>query len=125
MLGGKPGTRGKLIKSICREPFDKILSSLRIRRAWKASRLHAARDRALRRVLHQRDDDVLRLDLRHADQGDQGAAPLPAQLPRLARREQDGQKFEVCFVENFVLPTLVHAVLTLQWATMGYSYRQH
>lgn len=49
-----------------------------LRGAWKACGLHAAGDSTVRRVLHPGDHDVLRLDIRHGDQGDSGALAVSA-----------------------------------------------
>lgn len=67
-------------------------------RVWsprQASGLHASRDRFIRRVYHQGDHDVLRLDLRHGDQGDRRAAAVLVGLPGSAEREQDGEESQV------------------------------
>lgn len=61
----------------------------------QARRLHAAGDCPVRRVLHQGDHDVLRLDLRHGHGRDHGAPPVPPQLPRPAEPKSSGQKPQV------------------------------
>uniref|UniRef100_A0A8D8E1P8 (northern house mosquito) hypothetical protein n=1 Tax=Culex pipiens TaxID=7175 RepID=A0A8D8E1P8_CULPI len=66
----------------------------RIWGAGKARRLHATGDRPVRRVLHPGDHDVLRLDLRHADDRDPRAVTVLAQLSGSAVGVATGEESE-------------------------------
>lgn len=68
----------------------------RVRRPWEEGRLHAAGDRAVRRVHHPGDDDVFRVDIRHGHRRNRRPAAVSAAVPRPAFPEPIGEESQVC-----------------------------
>lgn len=67
----------------------------KVRSSRKKGRVHAAGNCSVRRIQYSRDDDVLRLDIRHVHRGDRREAPVPPAIPRSTLSESIGEESRV------------------------------
>lgn len=74
--------------------FYDMKSLCRVRSSWQTCWLHATRDRFIWRILHQRDHDVLWLDIWHANIRNRSALAVLIEFLRFTITKSIGEKFE-------------------------------